>query len=165
MKYLNTACYVLVAASFFLINVQCTASEIAFQEESSLNPHNSYYQEWYAGIKVGGSGINIIFPNLNGEKSVVLDSVYFRRMKGKLVEGRSMYSSILKRPSKYYKDVSVYYKDDKTLNKQVDFPFNLKQDECVISYFEDGKKKFLKVESIKERKGLYYKDGPPLVLN
>ena len=43
--------------------------------------------------------------------------------------------------------------------KAIKFPFLLKHDECVISYFENGEKKYLKVKGIIEKKGIYYEDG------
>jgi len=141
---------------------QCSSSKYQLQEESSLNPNKVYFQEWYAGIKVGGSGVNIYFPNLEGSKAIVIDSVYFRKMSGKLTKGRARYSAILKRPSQHYDNISEAYNNDekKKALKAINFPFLLKHDECVISYLEDGAKKYLKIKGITEREGIYYEDGP-----
>lgn len=143
---------------------QCASSKYQLEENTTLNPKQAYFLEWYAGIKVGGSGFNIYFPNLNGEKKVEIDSVFFRRMKGKLIEGRSRYTAVLKKNSKHYADISKQYQDGKKLDKAASFPFNLKENECVISYRENGQIKYIKISNIAEKQSLYYKKGAPLVI-
>lgn len=165
MKYLKSAIYALGACILITCNLQCSTSKYKLEEQSQLNPKGVYFQEWYAGIKVGGTGFNIFFPNLNSEEKVVIDSVYFRRMKAKLVKGRANYSAILKRSNKYYKDVNVYYNDNKKLDKKANFPFTLKENECVISYIQNGETKYLKIRNVLEREGIYYEQGPPVTLN
>lgn len=141
---------------------QCSSSKYKLEEASSLETNKVYFQEWYAGIKVGGSGVNIYFPNLNASNSIVIDSVYFRKMSGKLNKGRARYSAILKKQSQHYANISTSYNNDEKRKdiKAINFPFLLKHDECVISYFENGEKKYLKIKGILEKEGIYYEDGP-----
>lgn len=156
------AILIALAVSLFF---QCSSSKYQLEETASINPKQAYFLEWYAGIKVGGSGFNIYFPNLNGQKNVVVDSVFFRRMKAKLIEGRSRYTAVLKNSSKHYADISKQYQaGNKKLDKAANFPFQLKENECVISYLENGETKYLKITNLKEKQSLYYEKGAPLVI-
>ncbi len=167
MKFLKSIIYVTVASIFLVTNVQCGSSKHQLQEsQTDIKPSNAYYQEWFSGIKVGGSGINIYLANLNSQNKVTIDSVFFRRMKGKLIQGRAQYTAILKKPSRHYENISsVFQEGKKKLNVAANFPFELTYNECIVSYIENGETKYFKVKNLTERKGVYYEQGPPVVLN
>ena len=158
MKTLNQAfCFL----SFMCLYFQCSSTKPLLEENAPFTSNKAYFQEWYAGIKVGGSGVNIYFPNLDDSESIVIDSVYFQKMKGKLTKGRARYSAVLMKPDKHYANISSSYEDtSKKRRKEMDFPFLLKEDECVISYFQNGERKFVKIKGLIERRGIYYEDGP-----
>ncbi|MGV6830228.1 MAG: hypothetical protein ACWA5P_01540 [bacterium] len=151
----------IIATTFY----HCSSTKYQLTEASSIQPSHAYYHEWYVGIKVGGSGFNVYLPNLNSQNNVQVDSIYFRRLKGKLVEGRSRYTAVLSRASKHYDALSKNYQEgNKKLNKAVNFPFELKHNECVISYFENGEKKYIKISNLKEKQSIYYEKGAPLAI-
>lgn len=136
---------------------QCSSSKYVLEKESPLKPYKPYFQAWFEDIKNGGSGINICFPNLNGNNEVIMDSIYFRGIKGKLVKGRSKYVAQLHNPSPYDRDMSVeaaFKKEEKPT-----FPFKLLNTECVISYLENGERKYLKISNLIEKEGIYYEKG------
>lgn len=136
---------------------QCSSSKYKLEKESVLTPHKPYFQSWTTTIKDGGSGVNVYFPNLNANNNVVLDSIYFRGIKGKLVKGRAMYTAQLKNPSPYDRDMSIeaaFKKETKST-----FPFKLTNTDCVISYLEDGVRKYLKVSGLTEKEGVFYDKG------
>ncbi|WP_178991257.1 hypothetical protein [Winogradskyella schleiferi] len=136
-------------------------------EESNLKPEPKFqptktfkvktisYQEWYAGIKVGGTGLNVFVPIVNKEEHIKIDSVYFRNLKAKLVENYGRYTAVLKNKSPYY----TFKKTEKDDN----FPFTLGDNECAISYVENGVVKYLKVTDMSEKAGTYYENGPPSI--
>ena len=166
MKTLKSTLYAIIAFVFISSNYQCASSKPLPIEEKGLAVQSAYFSEWYAGIEVGGTGFNIYFPNLSNDQSVVIDSVYFRELKGKLVKGRAVYSAILKHPTKTYANLNKAYKQNKDLDISKGFSTELKPNECIIKYFEDGVVKYQKITNIVERVGTYYKDGPPeLVVN
>jgi hypothetical protein len=166
MRTLKTRIFTICAAVIISINYQCAApKQDIVQEEPQLKVYRAYFKEWYAGIDVGGTGINLFFPNVNSDNAVEVDSVFFRRLKGKLVKGRNTYTAILKSDSKYYKHISAVYTPSAELDKQANFPFNLKEHECVISYKRNGVIKYQKITNVVEREGQYYKYGPPVTLN
>lgn len=154
MKIFKRVTYSALLSIVITTNFQCASSKIELQDTAAFQTDRIYFQEWFAGINVGGTGMNIYFPNLNTRNNVEIDSVYFRNLKGKLTPGRANYTAILKNKSPY-----------DTTNMEVKIPFKLLDDECVISYFENGEKKYIKIGNISEKEGIYYEDGPPLTLS
>ena len=130
---------------------------------------NVYCQSWVAGIKGGGSGINIFIPlEGNLSKTILLDSVYFRGKVSKLevktinpslFVGRFLSSSNQNRELIMSDKPHAEYgnKPPKPISK---IPFKLNPNECVISYLEDGKTLFFKIENISEKKAIPYPSAP-----
>jgi len=150
MKPSKTLLQTLLILLLMSSNFQCSSSKYKLEEKSSIKTNTPYFQDWVAGIKNGGSGYNLFFPNLNSEGLVKMDSVYFRKLKGKLLEQKAMYTVKLTKPSPYA-----------TETKEEFFPFSLSANECVVSYIENGETKYLKINNIKEKEGQYYPSAPP----
>ncbi len=131
------------------------SQESTFQEQPSFQLNDAHFQEWYAGIKVGGTGFNIILPNITNDENIVFQNVYFRNLTGKVIKGKGKYSATLKNSSP---DYTWEYPE-----KPADYPFDLTPDECVISYKENGQLKYLKIAALTEKAGAYYENGPPLI--
>lgn len=127
----------------------------SFQKHTVFKLNEVNFQEWYAGIHVGGTGINVFLPNVTNDENVVLENVYFRNLKGKLVKSKGMYSAIMKNSNK---DYTWEYPE-----KPADYPFDLNPDECVISYKENGTTKYVKISNLNEKAGTYYENGPPSI--
>ncbi len=157
MKLLIKAfsCSVFTIILFSACQFSHAQSSVSLQAQSSIKFDAVYFQEWYAGIKVGGTGFNIFFPNVNTGNEIVMKDVYFRNLKAKLHKVKDNYVATLENPSKHY--------TFKKAEKPADYPFDLGDSECVISYIEAGELKHLKVKVSDERAGTYYVNGPPLV--
>lgn len=158
MKNLKKAVYAIIFTCTLSSLFQCASPKVAttnFEQQTPFTVKSVVFQEWYAGIKVGGTGINVFVPVSNVNDNVVLNEVYFRNLKGKLVKNGNKYTSVLKNPSRHY----TFQKAE----KPADYPFDLKDDECVISYTENGKLKYHKVIQINEVAGTYYENGPPSI--
>ncbi|WP_299098105.1 hypothetical protein [uncultured Winogradskyella sp.] len=125
----------------------------SFQASTTFKVKTISFQEWYAGIKVGGTGMNVFVPIVNKQEHIKIDSVYFRNLKAKLVENYGRYTAVLKNKSPYY--------TFKKAEKDKDFPFTLEDNECAISYVENGIVKYVKVSDLDEKRGVYYENGPP----
>ncbi|WP_026754319.1 hypothetical protein [Sediminibacter sp. Hel_I_10] len=145
--------FTIVFSSAF--NMSHAQGSLSLQAQSSVKFDAVYFQEWYAGIKVGGTGFNIFLPNVNKNQDIVMQDVYFRNLKGKLNKVKDKYVATLKNPSPHY--------TFKTPEKPKDYPFDLKDSECVISYLENGQTKYLKIAVLNERAGTYYENGPPSI--
>ena len=140
-----------------MISQEKSNTKISLQEKTTFQFDQIQFQEWYAGINVGGTGFNIFLPNIINDENVVLENVYFRNLTGKLVKGKGMYSANLKNNSL---DYTFEYPV-----KPADYPFDLKPNECVISYKENGQIKYTKIASLEEKAGTYYENGPPSIYN
>ncbi|MUU79029.1 hypothetical protein [Winogradskyella endarachnes] len=124
-----------------------------FQPSTTFKVKTISFQEWYAGIKVGGTGMNVFVPIVNKDEHIKIDSVYFRNLKAKLVEDSGRYTAVLKNKSPYY--------TFKKAEKDPDFPFTLEDNECAISFVENGEVKYIKISDLNEKRGVYYENGPP----
>ncbi|RNC88210.1 MAG: hypothetical protein ED556_03230 [Winogradskyella sp.] len=109
-----------------------------------------YIKNWVSGVKGGGSGINI-FIEIDS-KELVLDSVFFRKKSVKLETKPSdpqlFIGRFMSEVNSEETSLSITNsKDDKNLS----FPFNLKDDECVVSYTQNGQIKYYKLTNIVEK--------------
>lgn len=131
----------------------CKPSQYAFQKQAPFQLTRAYFNNWTSGIKIGSTGVNIYFANLIPKKNITMDSVYFRHMKGKLKEGKGLYTSRLTK--------RLTNAEDNALTTNGFFPFKMGNRECAISYIENGVTKYFKVNHVEEKEGVYYLDGPP----
>lgn len=157
MNLLKKATYALIFMVLISTTYQCasTQSTLTFQDEAPFNVKPVSFQEWYAGIKVGGTGINIFIPITDEAENVSIETIYFRNLQGRLVKQNGKYMAVLKNPSKNY----AFGIAEKPKN----YPFTLTHNECVISYSENGVTKYYKVNEITEFAGTYYENGPPSI--
>jgi hypothetical protein len=163
MKRFQTAFYAIVFTGMITSTFQCASpkeavartNRINFEQPGSLKLKPVYFQEWYAGIDVGGTGLNVFVPIVNKDPNIEIGSIYFRNLKGKLVNKDGKYVALLENESKLY--------TFKKTEKPADYPFTLKDNECAISYIQYGRTKYFKVSSLNEVAGVYYENGPPSI--
>lgn len=157
-KTVNVSLMLAIFCSFFNCAVQkesvSNQPKVLFQEKPVFQLNEANFQEWYAGINVGGTGFNVFLSNIANDENVILESVYFRNLVGTLVKDNGKYAAILKNQST---DYTWQYPV-----KPADYPFDLTPDECVVSYKENGETKFYKIASITEKAGTYYENGPSI---
>lgn len=157
MKLLKKATYILVFALIYGTTLPCTAQKsttrTTLQKHAPFTVSKGYFQEWYAGIKVGGTGLNIFLPIIDIAENVEIDRIYFRNLEGQLSKKNSRYFAVLKNKSPHY----TFKKSE----KPADYPFTLKDNECVVSYKENNTIKYFKIKAISEVAGTYYENGPP----
>jgi len=112
----------------------------------------AYSQKWMAGIKEGGSGINIYITIENMETGTSINEIYFRN---KITKANHTTDS---QYIGYYKtnenrdvlmDSNPKKEAENTPPKQ--FPFKLEESEAVISYLFKGKDYYFKVSYVTEK--------------
>ena len=159
--FLYSFLMLLVMASFS----QCSSSK-QFSEKAPLEFGEVYCQKWVAGVQGGGSGMNLMIPV--EEFKVSLDSVYFRG-KGVILEKdeqAKMYIGRFKDPLNNPKDY-VMSGDPKEEygNKLPDVSkgirFDLKDNECVVSYKVKEVTQYFKIENVIEKEFVPYPTAPP----
>ncbi|RLJ63253.1 hypothetical protein CLV86_1790 [Lacinutrix venerupis] len=128
-------------------------------KEMPLFIRDAYFQSWFSGQKAGGSGIHIYFPTLINKQNYKLEKVYFRGMIGDMQEENNMHFANLKSN----KNRLVMSNDENAEygnTKPEPFPFELKPNECMISYKHGDKIKYFQVYNIKEKASVNYPSAP-----
>ncbi len=139
MKILkNLVFFILIQVSFIAL-YQCVSMP-KLEKETPFTVETVYYQKWNAGIKEGGSGVNV-YIEIN-DTLIDLDSLYFRGQVAKLQSNT--------------KDSLLYIGRLKSNVTTSSWPFQIQDDECVMSYLEHDKVHYFKISNIKEHKPLNY---------
>jgi len=145
---------------------QCASAPRLENGEQVFGIGEIYYQKWVAGIPNGGSGINLYFTTAYEKYGLVIDSIYFR---GKIAkpkfnpESQMFIASFQSINNK--KDIILSDKPNAEFGNEAPiipkkFPFDLKEDECVISYIDGNNTRYFKIENIKEKQMLSYPSTP-----
>jgi len=144
---------------------KCSTAQ-KLQKEAPLSFGEVYAQTWVAGIKGGGSGINVFIPV--EDNSVVLDSMFFRGQKVKMEFNKQvklMYIGRFLTEFNQQKDI-ILSSDMKEESKnkspilKEEMPFELNDDECIVSYIKGGKTLYYKISNIKMEQPLHYPSAP-----
>ncbi len=141
---------------------QCASSQ-KIDEKAPVVFKDAYFQKWAAGIQEGGYGYTVYLP-VEGRESVKLDSLYFRD-RGVALEkktnenvyiGNINYGGEIKKEIIISSDVKEEAQNELPDLKKEKIPFELKGNECVISYTKGNKKGYFKVDDLKEKKSISY---------
>ncbi|PVW15104.1 hypothetical protein DDV96_06765 [Marixanthomonas spongiae] len=118
-----------------------------------------FYQDWVAGVKEGGSGTNVHITFKNMEEDVVIDSIFFRNKSEKAKnspQAKKHYIGYFK--NKTNRDIVM----DSDPRKEAQntppepFPFNLADNEAVVSYEQNGSTEYFKITDIRKKEMLAY---------
>lgn len=165
----------IITAFLSLVLTQCKSSkqvnkesvtnekEMKLEAQGDITVGQVYFQKWVAGREEGGSGINIFFPDLINKNNFTIDSVYFRNMVGKIMNGKASYFASLSASNKdiiMSNEPNAEYGNTMPNNSEA-FPFQLKDNECVISYIDGNEIKYYKIENIVEKETQYMPSAPP----
>ncbi len=155
MKFIQ---YLSVSILTSFLFMQCSSAQ-KLQKEAAFQTDKAYYQKWVAGLKDGGSGINVFIPMASNPKKLKLDSLYFRGHKVTLNTKPNfpdLYIGRIITNANQPKDYSV---------DTSEIPFDLKDNEAVVSYTENGTIKYFKIENLVEKQMEQYPSAPPRNLN
>lgn len=149
---------ILTIASIVLFSCSSTSqvSEYKLTNKPPFNILNSFYQ---TEVGVQQSVKNVILTIETDNSAVILDSIYFRNKKALLEKAQNNSNNkyvahfTFKNNSR---NLNLHSDSKKEFGNQVpDFstkiPFNLKQNEAVVSYLYKGKTTYFKVINIKEK--------------
>lgn len=166
MKLLKNISFSLLLLIIMSSFSQCSSTQ-KLEKNTSIDFGDVYCKKWTSGIKQGGSGINLLIPVTKSNKNLQLDSVYFRGKVTKLVLSPDSlhYVGRFKKRDKHSYDVVIssdpreeYGNETPQLPKKT--PFELKASECVVSYKENKKTKYIKIDNIDEKPMLSYPSTP-----
>lgn len=143
----------------------CSSAQ-KLQKETPAEIGQAYFQKWTAGIEGGGSGINLFIPVSNN--TIILDSVHFRGRISKLETKPSSpnlfiarFKTNLNQPNDIILSSDPMEESKNKLPEiQKTTPFNLKNDECVVSYTKNDQRLYFKIKGLKEKPQLNYPSAP-----
>ncbi|MDT0558095.1 hypothetical protein RM697_05530 [Ichthyenterobacterium sp. W332] len=145
----------------------CSSSK-QLQKKAPIQFKDVYCQAWAGGIQEAGSGIDIVIPVKQLDKSdIILDSVYFRAKVVQLekteFQGITTYiGRFITKPIRngivISSDPKEEYKNTVILPRKS--PFNLEDHECVVSYITEGVTNYFKIENVIEKPRNNYPSMP-----
>ena len=156
--------YILLAMVFSLLGC---SSQKKFETQAPFELGDASCQSWTGGRAEGGSGMLLTIP-VSGEnmEEMQLRKAYFRERvadltledteDGWLVKANFL-DQTLDKP-----DIIMHADPKKEVGNRpprpkAKFPFELGQDQCVISYMEGDTEKFFRIEGVQEKKPLIYR--------
>ncbi|MGC1472781.1 MAG: hypothetical protein WA775_09325 [Psychroserpens sp.] len=138
------------------------------QKEAPVQFGEVYCENWSAGVQGGGSGLNI-FITVKEETNIILDSVYFRGKSAKLqlniTSDNYDYIGNFKTDINQSKDIILSSdRNEEYINNMpkhiTEMPFELKDNECVVSYFKGTEVFYYKISKVIQREPLHYPSSP-----
>jgi hypothetical protein len=154
-----------------MLFIMATFSQCAAKKQLEANLPieigDVYCQEWIAGVKGGGSGINIFIPIVSNPNNITLDSIYFKGKQAKLEFGnKNLFIGRFKSEMNPKKDIIM--SSDPLAEYGNDVPdvpkksfFQLQENECVVSYKTGNKVRYFKIVKINKKDILQYMSAPP----
>lgn len=151
------------------ISLSCGSSKnpnnnFVFEKKPPFKLENAYFQKWAAGVKEGGSGINVFVNFEEMPSDVVVQNIYFRNhileAKNSLDNPESFTATWLneKKDDSYIMDSNPLAEAKNTPSNH--FPFSLDDDQAVISYWHGGERHYFKIKHLSERHQLNYPQAP-----
>ncbi len=126
---------------------------------------DSATQTALVGGKPGNTSVNVTIA-YTSNKTIQFDSVYFMNRVAKLqaseAKGKKMLTGNIVTSAK--RDLVLNSDSKKEINNTVpeadNFPFELKENEAVISYKQDDKIYYYKIKSLRKGKTVFYPSAP-----
>mgnify|MGYP006945858782 CR=1 FL=1 len=140
---------------------QCSSAK-KLQETTPINLGEVYYQSWVAGVRGGGSGVNVFIPIESNPNNIELDSIYFKGQKSKLEITNSKLAI-----GRFLTDANQMEDVIMSIEPQAEYgnkapelpkkaPFELKEDQCVISYKQGKTIKYYKILNMIRKQSVNY---------
>ncbi len=141
-----------------------TPSEKMFEQNPPFTIETAYFQKWVAGIKEGGSGIDIHIVFATIKSNVVVQDIYFRNQILKM-------QNSLNNSNKYVAHLSNNSRNDIVMDidpmKEAQnrpskkFPFEINENDAVISFLSEGKTGYFKISNLSEKEQIAYPQSNP----
>ncbi|WP_340064235.1 hypothetical protein [Ascidiimonas aurantiaca] len=160
----TTSVLVIILAGFS----NCAGSK-KLQETLPFTLGEVYAQKWTGGARGSGSGVNFFVAVNNLPEGLQLDSVYFRGKKvtleaetvpkGQLFVGRFLNTTAEKHDLIMHADPKKEVGNKPPVVKEK-IPFELTDDQAVISYRYKNRKYYYKIENVVEKRAEAYPSAP-----
>lgn len=170
---MKTSLYIAILS---LLGLGSCASQKKMQTKPPFTIEAASFQKWTGGKEESGSGFEVNIPvSAFTKEYITFKEIYFR---GKIGEASNetkvnkQYVTAKFTNSKFIKPDIIMHADPRKevgnqppmpqKNEKIDFPFDLADDEAVVSYTENNaeKVKYTKISGIKEKQALIYPSKP-----
>ena len=166
MKVFKNILFLLLMV-FIMVSFSKCASIPKLDKSLPIDIGEVYYQHWVSGVQGGGSGFNIFIPISANSKNITLDSVFFKAKQAKLeYRNNTVFIGRFKTEANQKQDIILSNEPFAEYGNMVPeipkhTPFELKDDECVVSYLVAGKVKYFKIDRIKRKDPKLFQGAPP----
>lgn len=156
--------FIVAITSMFIMVFFTQCGSAQFDKEAPFIIHKAYYQDWFGGMP-GSKGTLVTVEISHAAESIVFDSIFFN---GKMKRLGFEVSNNKQRltgnfPSTTLSDKNIIMHSDpmeemaNTISEPtLNIPFELADNECVVSYIIKKKKRYFKVFKLKKEKSIYY---------
>ncbi|NCO63554.1 MAG: hypothetical protein GW839_07670 [Flavobacteriales bacterium] len=158
--------YYFISLVFMVLLVSKCSSAQELQANIPLEIGEVYYQHWIAGVKGGGSGVNVFINIISNKKNIELDSVYFQGKVAKLeMDNNSLFIGRFKTNANQKNDLIMSSNPKEEYGNKVQLPsekspFKITNNQCVISYKEGSKIKYFKIDNMAKKQLQAYPSAP-----
>lgn len=167
MKLINNIAFLILMCSVILLFSNCGSAQ-KFETKLPLQLGEVYAQQWVAGVKGGGSGINLYISIVDNPNDIELDSVFYQGKSTKVflinnTKAIGRFKSEINQQKEVIMSNEPYAEYGNQVKKiPIKLRFDLKDNECILSYIENKKTKYFKIQNIKKREILAYPSAPPV---
>lgn len=166
MKAMKTILTLLPVITIMIFATNCSTAQ-KLQKEAPAEFDEVYFKKWTGGVRGGGSGINLFIPVSN--TSIELDSVYFRGRAVKLEtkpQNKTLFIGRFETDFNQPKDFilssdPLEEAKNELPKKPTPIPFELENNECVVSYKKNNETLYYKINGIVEKERQHYPSAPP----
>lgn len=133
------------------------------EEEPHFTLDEVYSQKWVAGVKDGGSGTHLHFTTTTLAGEVRFMHAFFKMQKQRIVQNQEtpdVYMVNFPNQDMADRIMDVDPTKEAANKPGEEFPFDLDEDEAVLSYLINGELKFYKVGPIAQKPMLAYPGAP-----
>jgi len=157
--------FITIALSILILTFFTQCSSAQFDKKAPFTISKAYYQDWVGG-RPGSSG-TILTLELTAPVSnhVIVDSLFYKGKICKLdvasFQNKHTISGNFIKTNVTDRDIIMHSDPRKEMTNNapdviVSFPFELTDNECVISYFIKKKKHYYKLTNLTKEKTIYY---------
>lgn len=131
---------------FMMVSFYHCSSSKRLQNKLPFEIHEAYYQE-------SNSGTNVYISIKSNPNNIILDSIYFKGKQVKLGQENNLFvgrfaSSIIQKQDIIMSNEPYAEYGNKVPKLPEKLPFELKDNECVLSYKEDNSIKYFKIKNV-----------------
>lgn len=163
-KHVVVLCTVLVVLSGSCGGGKNDVTTYKIEQAPPFTLEDAYFQDWVAGTKDGGSGTNVYMNFRSLQKAVEPQEMYFRSMIAKvqnITPDNNLYVANFRNGMVPDRIMDINPTKEAQNTPPRPFPFNLSEDEAVLSYLHKGVLKYAKISKLRREAFIAYPGKKP----